>query len=558
MKKNKFLILAFLIAFLGFLLRIWHLADVPPSLHWDEPSWGYNAYSILKTGRDEYGNFMPLFFKAFGDYKAPIYMYLTVISVAVFGLTEFAVRFPAALFGAISIFVIYFFTRELLKDFRRKEVVAILASLILALSPWDYHYSHAAWEINILLLLLLLGIMFFLKFKEGGIYFLFLSEICFGLCLYVYNSAKLLIPLIVIALLFLAREKLKKISIRDYLIAFIIAVTIILPVFKATFLGGAGGRLKTMSLFSYPQSLEEETEIAKEAGVTPNSLEYPIFHGSFNYYLRGVLGRYLNHFSPKFLFFEGDWSNPRYRAPNIGVLNFLDAVFLPLGACFLITRKIKNKGLIWYLLLITPLPSALSRDIIQATRSFFMIIPFTIISALGMYFVLEKTVKMKSLLRVGFIGILAAGYIFSFIYYLDMFITHLPPQSSQFWQYGYKEAVNYVAEKRGDYSKVIFTQKYIQPYIYYLFYTKYDPSKYQAQAELTEDPSGDVGKIKRLDKIEFRNIYWPEDRYQKDYLFVGNPYELPEKDILPEESRLIGKIEFLNGETAFHIVETVK
>jgi len=187
-----------------------------------------------------------------------------------------------------------------------------------------------------------------------------------------------------------------------------------------------------------------------------------------------------------------------------------------------------------------------------------MIIPLTIISALGMYFVLEKTIKMKSLLRVGFIGILVAGYIFSFIYYLDMFITHLPPQSSQFWQYGYEEAVNFAAEKRSDYSKVIFTQKYYQPYIYYLFYTQYDPSKYQAQAELTEDPSGDVGKVERLDNIEFRNIYWPKDRFKKDHLFIGGPYELPEKDIVPEESRLIKTIEFVNGETAFHIVETIK
>jgi hypothetical protein len=367
-----------------------------------------------------------------------------------------------------------------------------------------------------------------------------------------------LIPLVVIALLFLSREKLKKISTRDFLFASLIAVVLILPVFKATFFGGAGGRLRVMSVFSYPRLNEEVTEIAKEAGGTPDSFEYKIFHSGFNYYTRGVLVRYLNHFSPKFLFFEGDWTNPRHRAPNIGVLNFLDAIFLPLGAYFLITRKIKNKGLIWYLLLITPLPSALSRDIIQATRSFFMVIPLTIISALGMYFVLEKTIKMKRLLRVGFIGILAAGYIFSFIYYLDMFIVHLPPQTSQDWQYGYKEAFNFVAEKGGDYKGIIFTRKHRQPYIYYLFYTQYDPSKYQAQAKLIEHPEGDVGYVERLDNIEFRDIYWPKDRNKKDYLFIGGPYELPEKDIVPDESRLIKKIEFLNGETAFHIVETVK
>ncbi len=190
-----------------------------------------------------------------------------------------------------------------------------------------------------------------------------------------------------------------------------------------------------------------------------------------------------------------------------------------------------------------------------------MVIPLTIISALGIYFLWQEILKMrvKRLLQFGFLGVLAAGYVFSFIYYLDMFIVHLPVEASQFWQYGYKEAVEYVAENEDNYQGVIFTQKYMQPYIYYLFYTKYNPAKYQAQAELTEDPEGvDVGMVEKLDKIEFRNIYWPRDRYLKDYLFVGDPYELPEKDIIPEESKLIKKIEFLNKGMAFHIVETVE
>lgn len=557
MKKKEFLILVILISFGALLLRLWRLGTVLPSMHWDEPSWGYNAYSILKTGRDEYGNFLPLIFKAFGDYKSAVYVYLTVPSVAIFGLNEFAVRFPAALFGAISVFLSFFVVREIFKDFKGKEIIGLLTSAILALSPWNYHYSHGAWEVNILLTFLLLGIYFFLKANEKP-WFFYVSAFFFGLCFYVYASAKLLIPLIIGGLVLIFLNELKKIAPRQLLISSLILLFMIMPVFKFTFLGGAGGRLKVMSIFSYPRTIQEAEEIAQEEGGLPQSLEFRFFHGSLVYYARGILGRYLNHFSPRFLFFEGDWSNPRHSVPFAGVLNLLDILFLPLGIYFLISRKIKHQSLIWYLLLITPLPAALSRDIIQATRSYFMILPLTVISAFGMYFVWEKLAGFKKFLRITVLFFLVFGYIFSFVHFLDQFFVHAPKAYSSFWQYGYKEAVKFVEENGKNYERVVFTQKYGQPYIYYLFYTQYDPKKYQVQAKLIEHPEGDVGRVEGLDNIEFRDIYWPKDRFAKNTLFIGGPYELPEKDIVAGQSTLLREIKFLNRETAFHIVETVK
>src|SRR3989344_6943662 len=82
MKKN---LLIFLVILLVFILRFYHLNLTPPSLYWDEASLGYNAYSILKTTRDEHGKFLPLTnFEAFGDYKPPGYIYAAVPSIAIF------------------------------------------------------------------------------------------------------------------------------------------------------------------------------------------------------------------------------------------------------------------------------------------------------------------------------------------------------------------------------------------------------------------------------------------------------------------------------------------
>ena len=96
-----------LIIVLAAFLRFYQLGVNPPGLNWDETAHGYNAYSILKTGRDEYGYFMPLSFRSFDDYKPPLYTYLVVPSVAIFGLNSFAVRFPSALLGVLAVLFTY-------------------------------------------------------------------------------------------------------------------------------------------------------------------------------------------------------------------------------------------------------------------------------------------------------------------------------------------------------------------------------------------------------------------------------------------------------------------
>ena len=84
------------IVLLGLLLRVWALDQSPPSLDPDEVSIGYNAWSLARTGRDEYGHTLPLTFRAFGEYKRPAYIYAAVPGLALLGPTPHAVRLPAA------------------------------------------------------------------------------------------------------------------------------------------------------------------------------------------------------------------------------------------------------------------------------------------------------------------------------------------------------------------------------------------------------------------------------------------------------------------------------
>src|SRR3989344_2404648 len=109
---KKFLnwkLLLFSITILAAILRFYQLGSNPPSLTWDEVAWGYNAYSLSVDAKDEFGKFLPItYLESFGDFKPPAYAYLTVIPVMFFGLSEFAVRFPSALFGTLTVLLTYF------------------------------------------------------------------------------------------------------------------------------------------------------------------------------------------------------------------------------------------------------------------------------------------------------------------------------------------------------------------------------------------------------------------------------------------------------------------
>jgi 4-amino-4-deoxy-L-arabinose transferase-like glycosyltransferase len=557
-EKKKFFKLALLIAFLALFLRLYRLGQNPISLHWDEASWGYNAWSILKTGRDEYGKIMPLIFKAFGDYKAPIYVYLTSLSIAIFGLSEFAIRFPAALFGALNVFLLSIFVRRLFKGFKAKETVALFSSLILAFSPWHYDFSHGAWEANILFSLYLLGLIFFLKSLKKSKY-LFYSGLFFALCFYVYASAKLILPLTGLGLLaFFGKKLFQKVKLKKIFSAGFLVFLFILPVIYFTFFKGAGGRLKIMSVFSYARPQEEAQLIAEIENTKIGSLRYNLFNNNFHYFFRSIFLRYLNHFSPRFLFFEGGWNDYRHGIPDFGVLNYLDFALLFLGAYFLLSKRVKNQGFIWFLLAIAPLPAALTRDIIQSLRAYFMVLPLSIISAFGFYYLARVFPPKKPLLKTGLLTIFAAIYLFVFGLFWDRYFIHAAWANSQYWQYGYKEAVQFIKERVNQYEKIVFTAEYGQPYIYYLLYSQYEPSKYQKQARLIEHPEGDVGYVERIDQIEFKNLYWPRDRSEKGVLYIGAAYEIPDHDLDPNQARVLKDIYFLNGDLAFRIVETLK
>lgn len=528
--KKALLAIALLI---GLFLRTYNLANVPNGLTWDEAAIGYNAYSLLKTAKDEHGSFLPLIFKSFGDYKPGFYIYLTVPTVAIFGLNEFAVRLPNALFGVLSIYGLYLFLDKLLKS-KKDSMVPVFASFSLAISPWATHFSRGAWEVNVFVCLLLFSLYYYLKFlkKESS---LFPSLLLASLTLVLYQAAKMLTPLLFLLFFFVYKKRSTK-SIAlflankkniYYLIPFILFG---LWLANGVLFGQAGNRLTTLSIFGYKPALAN-TYYENQPLLTLNL----------------VLSRYFYHFSPEVLFYEGARISERAHIPGAGLLNHLE--FIPLFFGLIHIGKIfksNAKKIIFGILLISPIPASLTLAEYSPLRALFMTIPLSIISGVGFYYLYKK-------LNLFFLAFLPIYLVVS-VYLFDLYFFHSGAVFASEFNAGHREAVQII--KDNPTSKVVFTDVYGQPYIYYLFYTQYDPKTYQQENHFTSGGL-DVGRVGSVGNVYFHQFGSNELEYQKDVLFIGTEGNINRTfDIAGDKVKLFKQIESSDKKIIFRAVIT--
>jgi len=458
-----------------------------PSLLWDEAALGYNSYSILKTARDEYGTLLPLIFKSFGDYKPGLYVYLTLPFVATFGLTPLTVRLPSVILGSLLPYFLYLLIIQISP---KSKKLALLSAAVLAFNPINIHFSRGAWETNILTVELVLAALFFYRQKYTA------SALVFAATLYTYQGGKLTSLLLISILTLLHLKKLianSSVFIRKFILPLFILA---LPIAYGLFFGSDSNRLKVVSLFSYPRSQSETNLIISES----SRLDYQIFYNHPVFFFRNFISRYFNHFSPRLLAFIGDWQNPRHSAPYIGILLYPSLIFLVIGL-FSPHKKLKKFFLLWFL--VAPIPAALTRDSVQTVRAMSLSIPLVFFTALGIHTFLKK--YHHTIVHV----FLVTTYLFSFIYYSDLYYNHMIKKSPHHWLYGYQQASQYLVQNQSRYKNIYFTNFYGQPYIYYLFYSQYPPAKYQTQARLSENQSGDTGTVDRIDNIRFTSTPTP-------------------------------------------------
>ena len=462
----KFKILFVTIILLAFFLRFYKLSQIPSSLDWDEASNAYNAYSILKTARDQYGSFLPVTNRSFDDYKPPLYMYLNVPTIAIFGLTPLAARLPSAIFGFLTIPLVYFLTKKLFRD----RNIALLAMFLLAISPWHIQFSRVGFEANVGLFMATSAICTFLygiKNKK----LLILSGILIGASFYSYHTERIFVPLIFIVILALWRKEIFSLS-KKYLLSFvIIAVAVALPLIIFIPPQVILQRFETTTSGSKLENVEKSIRYINQDG---NTGVAKIIHNRRIIIAETYIANYLSHFDFNFLFTKGD-DNFRHHVEGIGMLYLFELPLVFYGAYCLIRGKTKAGAFIIFWLLLAPIAASPASPAPHAVRSLPEVIPLEIISAYGLYkLATKKLFAQKFILPVFYIWIAA-----SFLIYQENYWIQYPDKFASFWQFGYKEAVQESAKIKNQYQKINVDRSLEQAYIFWLFTTKYDPKSYQ-------------------------------------------------------------------------------
>lgn len=533
---------------LAFILRVYKVTQDPPSLNWDEASIGYNAYSILKTGKDEWGKVMPVHFRSYGEYKLPTQIYASIPGIAIFGLNEFGVRITPVIYGTLTVLMLYFLARKIFKN----EWIAILSSFFLATSPWHIQLTRASFESSFSVFWVVMGVWLFVKGFENKKYWLW-SIIPFVISIYTYNAARVFTPLFLLTLFFIYRKDVLK-NFKILVLGLSIFILSMIPLVNFWVSGEATARLKLVSITDDPGFVLRINE-ARGNTHLPEPLPR-LIHNKVTHYVYVFAGNYLSHFTPDFLFVNGA-GHKQHHVQGIGELYAFQAPFILIGLYFLFRAKNKWRWLLISWLLLTFIPVSVTVDSIpNALRTLLAVIPYQIITALGFYESLN-IFKQKKIIYWIILITSAILFLISFKKYLSNYYDIYPNLYSRDWQYGYKQVVGYIKDNYKDYDMIVFSRTYGEPHMFTLFFLNWDPARYQNDPNLDRYEAYQWVWVSKFDKFYFPDLGDIGTHYQdimnanpdKKILFIGRPGDFPES--LPK----LLTVDFLNGVGAFEIVE---
>ena len=545
MKKN---ILIIAILLLATILRLVLLDKFPSGLNSDEAAIGYNAWSLIETGKDEHGITWPIVFRSFDDYKPPVYFYLVLPFVKILGLNVWAVRLPSALLGIASVYLLYLLAKRLFPENEHRHLPA-LSAFFLAISPWHLHFSRGGWEVNTATFFILLSLFYLHKSLENTKH-LFVFGLSAVLSLYTYHSARVVTPLLILAFSLIYFKEIKiffeKKNLKYTLLALVFSIIITLPIVFQLLSKSGQSRFSGVSVFADTGPIWQATNYRIEHNSTNPLVD--VFHNRYFTYGLRFIQNYLSHYSPDFLFIDGD-TIARSRVPEMGQTYLFLLPFLFLGILSLLKFDSHGKKFILAWFLIAPLAAALTYQSPHALRSQNMVIPLTIISAIGVLvffnFIKTNLRKYFSLILL----VLVTVQLYSFARYLHLYYIHYPKELSYAWQYGFQEIAQYTKVNYDQYDHIIITDRYDQPYILTAFFTLYDPAILQKELVMSTPDQYGFSTGRKFGKYEFRSIKYDEDKNLPNTLLIS-------AEEIVDDTRLINTVKSPSGEIMFKFTST--
>lgn len=544
MNNRTAIILISLIVILGFVLRASFLNDYPGGVTADEIQQGYTAYSILLTGKDEWGDSLPVFPRAFGDYKPPLYTYLTIPAIAAFGLNIVSVRLSSVILGTLTILVIFFLTNELFKDRR----ASLLAAFLLAVSYWHVAYSRIAWESNIGVFFFLLGLLFFLKgLKRSNLFVV--SAVAFGLSIFSYFSFKLLTVLFVSGLIFLFRSELFKIRRSRLDVALLIFVIFVATSLVGDLFYGSGRRTADAAIFNSEniaplRNIQVSDPLPQPFGRLINNRASYLFSQFFQ--------NYFGYFSTTFLVSSNRSDSTLFNLPGTWLISSWEFLLFLMAIYLIIKKPTRSTLLLVLLLILAPVPAALTREYMHAQRSEILLFIIPIFVSISFFYLYDLLKKKWRVLYLWVFFMIVFG---TFAQRVDFYMFHQFNPNLGGFKYGYSDIVNFTEQNKDKYDKIVFTKSYSMPQIFVAFYSKMDPTEFQNYSKNWKRFESDGMKYvdmmdMNMGKYEFRGVNWDRDSKLKNTLIVAQ-----EKDIPPEPLN-IHIVKAPTGKVIFRVIET--
>ncbi len=525
------------------------MTEVPPSLNWDEVSIGYNAYSIMKTGKDEWGVPFPLHFKAYGEYKLPVQIYFSIPGIYFFGLNDFGVRVLPIVYGTLTVLLLYL----LCKEWFDSRLIGLAAAFLLAISPWHIQLTRASFESSFSIFWILLGIWFLIKGFKKHIWWI-VAMVPLAVSVYTYNSARVFTPLFLFTVLvlyhkvFLRSKKIVALAI----ITFFILMLPLVPFFISP---DRNSRYKLVSITD-DAGLIPRIEENRNLSTLPQPLPR-IIHNRISYVSYYLIEHYLAHFSLNFLFVNGA-PHKQHHVQGIGELYLFQLPLVLLGLWWLVKKPNRYKGLLISWLLLAFVPVSITNDSIpHALRTIIANPAYQILSALGFYWLVQRLRSKGQGQALIVLGVLSTIIVLvSLYFYLDNLFNNYPKKYSYDWQYGNHQVVDYISENYSKYDQIIYTRHYGEPQMFTLFYLKYNPADFYNNEKLDRFETHDWVRVLHFDNFSFPDLGDIGTRYEdiinkyptQKLLFIGQPGDF-------KNTHIIKTINFLDGKGAFEIVE---
>jgi len=545
-KKYKSIILLSLIIVVAVILRFYALQTAPFGLSADEAAFGYNTYSFLETGKDEYGKSFPLVLKSFADYKSALYSYLSIPFVWIFGLTPFATRFASSLFSVLTVFMVYLLTRKLLKN----ETISLISAAVFSITPWGINIARTTGDVTIDLFFLTLLTFSLLKAVEDkGFIWIIIGAISAILAVLSSQIARihiLAIPILISAF-FVFKNKGQKLIRNKIFYSFVLFILFIIIYSSIASID----RLNQVSIFSHPQTdlvLHEQIREDQNTKV----LVTRVFHNKIVNYGRTILTNYGQYFTLDFLALTGGYPF-REKVIDTGLLYLWQIPFLLFGIFLAFKSKSREKIflVVWWFIL--TVPSAFTFDEIpNVHRSIIALPAVCILISIGIYEFFITIRKYKKVFAVVAL-LFSLLLVYELSYYGHQYLVHQEKHQSWYRGSAYNSLVPALEEYYPNYKKIIISKSVGSPYIYILFFSKYDPRLYQEQ-----------GSPRDLDFSGFDKYYFVPHDCPLDGGATGKGAAKGEAGALyinkgtcktPVNGKLLRTIRWGDGSPAFNIVE---